>query len=523
MIHLENFGDPKKLKMLILKNSFFPLPADTPKLDKRALRGQKHAILQGRRGSGKDSPPKPEPKRRSLPPKLEKSDKTSFERLSSPRKVIAGVGAGLIAIVGAAMGAHATGESIGDGPGGDHSIIGTIDGTQPVITDPIVLADLLQQQINRINTMDLGTSNPQEQEQIRAFLLKAAPAVMNMKSYADQNHIRVDFMLAQAMLESKYGTSDKVESGQNYLGMKAKPGDGWEGPTFEAPTWEVVNGETIQTTATWRKYGSIEECFRGYVDNIAGKKTYDGARAHYENLLEYKEGMKPYATDPAYLEKVMALISRFGLTDLLYPPIATPQPETNPATVVQGKFKLQPENYAGNMQAQWNTNYPDDWKINYNGTLVKMNSLTWEQRYQMVEDALNGVKITKEDYEAFKKEYVDISDQVAALGLSNFDGSAAGTGLGAPKMPEGISRFVAHYTVTRPDFNGESPLKGAQSMQNGGKSVGSYAYLNNKGEIAQLTHSYVYHVLNANGINYNKSSWGYQLEEEKNYFSGLTF
>jgi len=31
LIHLENFGDPKKLKMLILKNSFFPLPADTPK------------------------------------------------------------------------------------------------------------------------------------------------------------------------------------------------------------------------------------------------------------------------------------------------------------------------------------------------------------------------------------------------------------------------------------------------------------------------------------------------------------
>ncbi|MGD1146990.1 MAG: glucosaminidase domain-containing protein [Thermoanaerobaculaceae bacterium] len=130
---------------------------------------------------------------------------------------------------------------------------------------------------------------------------------------------------SQAALESNYGASRLAFDGCNLFGVKA--GQSWQGHTLSLPTTEIENGHPITVQATWRVYGSWDECFTDYGRIIASHPWYAPAleAAARNDALGFLEGLLPvfgadgsvvkmgWSTNPAYRDRVLAIATQWGL------------------------------------------------------------------------------------------------------------------------------------------------------------------------------------------------------------------
>lgn len=119
--------------------------------------------------------------------------------------------------------------------------------------------------------------------------------------------------IAQAILETGWGTSDKATKCNNYFGVKAS--GTWTGQVLELPTKEFLNGEYVDTTASWRVYPTIEDSILDHgvflqKPNYTSKGVLS-ARNYAEQITAIHKG--GYATDPAYTSKICTLINRLDL------------------------------------------------------------------------------------------------------------------------------------------------------------------------------------------------------------------
>lgn len=118
-------------------------------------------------------------------------------------------------------------------------------------------------------------------------------------------------MMAQAMLESSYGTSDLAVEDYNLFGVKGT----YNGVGATYNTQEDAGGGSMYTIqASFRKYPSYKESVLDYIDLIANSGIYQatGKASAQESLQAIKDG--GYATDSAYVAKVMSVIDDFDLT-----------------------------------------------------------------------------------------------------------------------------------------------------------------------------------------------------------------
>ena len=74
------------------------------------------------------------------------------------------------------------------------------------------------------------------------------------------------------------GQSELATKANNLFGIKADAT--WKGAIYTKVTNEVVNGQTIQVTANFRKYSSQAESLRDYVTKI--KTTKNGSAYRYQ-------------------------------------------------------------------------------------------------------------------------------------------------------------------------------------------------------------------------------------------------
>lgn len=131
-------------------------------------------------------------------------------------------------------------------------------------------------------------------------------------------------IVAQAALETGWGRS---APGNNYFGIKSH---GQPGGTV-LPTSEVVNGQPVRTTDSFRAYASPEDSGAGYADfmnanpRYAGVKSAQGLDAQVNAL-----GQSGYATDPAYGAKVGAIARSLPM------PAAPGAPATAPSAAPPG-------------------------------------------------------------------------------------------------------------------------------------------------------------------------------------------
>lgn len=146
--------------------------------------------------------------------------------------------------------------------------------------------------------------------QAKEFIKKVAPIV---QKYAKLYGYKVASpIIAQACIESAYGTSSLGYKYHNYFGMKC--GSSWKGKSVNLATKEeYTKGTLTNIKANFRVYDSMEEGIKGYFEFINTSR--------YANLKtasrpkEYLERIKAdgYATSSTYVNTNMSCISKYNL------------------------------------------------------------------------------------------------------------------------------------------------------------------------------------------------------------------
>ena len=136
----------------------------------------------------------------------------------------------------------------------------------------------------------------------KSFISKLLPYA---REAADATGIPAKFMLGQAALETGWGRHEirraNGQSSHNLFGIKADKH--WKGPVVTALTTEYVNGAAKKVYQNFRAYSSYAESFRDYASLL--KSRYSSAAASATDAAGFAKGMKSYATDPKYSDKLM--------------------------------------------------------------------------------------------------------------------------------------------------------------------------------------------------------------------------
>lgn len=147
-------------------------------------------------------------------------------------------------------------------------------------------------------------------KQCKAFINEIAPIIQRLaKEYG--YHVASP-IIAQACIESAYGTSSLGYKYHNYFGMKC--GSAWKGSSVNLRTKEEYTVGTLTTIRdNFRTYANMEAGVRGYFEFIQAKR--------YANLkeamtpLEYLTLIKQdgYATSSTYVNTNMSCIAKWDL------------------------------------------------------------------------------------------------------------------------------------------------------------------------------------------------------------------
>lgn len=138
-------------------------------------------------------------------------------------------------------------------------------------------------------------------------------------SVAESNDLYASVMIAQALLESSYGTSGLAAApNYNLFGVKGSYG----GQTVYMPTSEYLNGEWVTMTEPFRSYPSYAESFQDHANvlktTLASSGDYHYSGVWKSNTTSYMDATAAlagrYATDPNYASKLNWLIANYGLT-----------------------------------------------------------------------------------------------------------------------------------------------------------------------------------------------------------------
>ncbi|WP_220730156.1 glycoside hydrolase family 73 protein [Apilactobacillus zhangqiuensis] len=165
-----------------------------------------------------------------------------------------------------------------------------------------------------VNSTNTGSINNVLGSQLTAdnFISTISPIA---QSIANSNNLYASTMVAQAALESGYGTSYLTQIANNLFGIKSFDGTGVKLKTSEYNS----KGQVYSTYAYFKSYNSIMDSLQGYA-------TFLTVNSRYANVFksQAKDGFEAatniqkdgYATDPSYSSKLINLINTYNLTSL---------------------------------------------------------------------------------------------------------------------------------------------------------------------------------------------------------------
>lgn len=142
------------------------------------------------------------------------------------------------------------------------------------------------------------------------FLKQLIPAA---QACQHTHGIPASFTLAQAILESGWGSSLLAREVRNLFGVKADRS--WRGPVHTMETKEYVKGKPVMVQARWRAYRTWEECLEDRAAFFVKNQRY--ARCFQEKTGEgwaYAAAAAGYATDPDYAKKLINIMRKRNLS-----------------------------------------------------------------------------------------------------------------------------------------------------------------------------------------------------------------
>jgi peptidoglycan hydrolase-like protein with peptidoglycan-binding domain len=134
-----------------------------------------------------------------------------------------------------------------------------------------------------------------------------------LKGYKEYG-ILPSLTIAQAALESGWGTSQLSQRANNLFGIKAF--SDWTGKRISLPTTEWYGGEMKIINAEFRAYDSLNDSIEDH-NRLLSYNRYKPVR----ECTDYKDACKRiyqcgYATDPRYPEKLISIIEKHCLFTL---------------------------------------------------------------------------------------------------------------------------------------------------------------------------------------------------------------
>jgi len=156
------------------------------------------------------------------------------------------------------------------------------------------------------HTLPVLGGTPQEQ-----FIGSIAEAAVES---ADRTGVPASVTIAQAILESYWGSSRLAHDANNYFGIKAQTRGGSAGSiTFDV--WEVIGGRSVVESQAFRAYNTIAESFVDHGQFFLENPRYASAMAVKDDARQFAVQINRdgYATDPAYASKLIGLMDRYNL------------------------------------------------------------------------------------------------------------------------------------------------------------------------------------------------------------------
>lgn len=149
-------------------------------------------------------------------------------------------------------------------------------------------------------------NTPQEQ-----FIASIAEAAVDS---ADQTGVPASVTIAQAILESYWGSSRLAREANNYFGIKAQTKVGPAGVVW-FDVWEVIGGRNVMQAQAFRAYRSVAESFVDHGLFFQENARYASAIAVRNDPRAFARAINVdgYATDPAYASKLIGLMDRYDL------------------------------------------------------------------------------------------------------------------------------------------------------------------------------------------------------------------
>lgn len=141
--------------------------------------------------------------------------------------------------------------------------------------------------------------------------------VADVMSVCQSNNLYASVAMAQAVVESAYGSSTLAQEAHNLFGIKAD--STWHGATYTKNTQEVINGRTVTISAAFRKYDSFKDSIADYAKKLESRPQYANAFSnHAHNYVESVKAIKAggYATAPTYVSSIVNCINNYGFYKL---------------------------------------------------------------------------------------------------------------------------------------------------------------------------------------------------------------
>lgn len=141
-----------------------------------------------------------------------------------------------------------------------------------------------------------------------AFLRTAAPYAQAVEA---ETGIPAHIMLGIAANETGYG---RAVAGNNFFGIKgSNPRTGAN--TGQVGTWEVVNGQRVNTQDTFRAYDDPADSFRDFAEFLASNARYKDALTKTQDPEAFIRAVHQagYATDPNWSNQVLSIAAKAGV------------------------------------------------------------------------------------------------------------------------------------------------------------------------------------------------------------------
>ncbi|WP_261810284.1 glycoside hydrolase family 73 protein [Levilactobacillus humaensis] len=153
---------------------------------------------------------------------------------------------------------------------------------------------------------ETGASSNESASQQKFIKKMAKPAV---RVYRQNGQVLPSIVIAQAILESSWGTSALFLQANNPFGVKGS----YEGRTKSFPTTEYVNNKKISINANFRDYPSLTAAILDH-DALLKRDYFKQTVTDYPTAAKLLQ-RNGYATDPKYAKKLTNLIATYNLNE----------------------------------------------------------------------------------------------------------------------------------------------------------------------------------------------------------------